>query len=285
MGKTQITAINILAQPACPQRFVSIVCWGLFLMMLSSCTTVPDRKTFPVSPQTSAKIIKTLRAREANVVSLKGLFQAELEGKGMAFSQSFQGTILYQRPDQFRIKGFTRFGGLVFDFVLSHGFYALHVKDQPKPIVGGMDNFQRLGELRLPVLLSLRAIETVLGKLPLPSENFLVVRQGDETYQFDIPPDPSGNGATLSQRLVIDQRSLQVRQLDYVTPEGEPVVSIRTSDFRRVRDGAQVESVTILLPFEVQAEDHVEAGSITLEFMEIIVNEPLDEQLFTLAAF
>ncbi len=285
MGKTQITAINNLAQPACPQRFVSIVCWGLFLMMLSSCTTVPDRKTFPVPAQVSAKIIETLQAREANVVSLKGLFQAEIEGKGMVFAQSLQGTILYQRPDQFRIKGFTRFGGLVFDFVLSRGLYALRVKDQPRPIIGGSDDFQRLGELRLPVLLSLRAIEVLLGKLPLVAENFLMVQQAEETYQFDIPPDPRTNRSTLSQRIVIDQRSLHVRQLDYVNSDGESVLSIRTSDFRPVRDGSQIESGTILLPFDVQAEDHVEAGSVALEFMEIIANETLDEQVFTLAAF
>jgi len=173
----------------------------------------------------------------------------------------------------------------VFDFVLSGGFYALRVKDQPRPILGGMDNFQRLGELRLPVVLSLRAIEVLLGKLPLSAGQSLALRQGEETYQLNIPPDPRNSESTLSQHIVIDQRSLQVRQLDYVNVDGEPVVSIRTSDFRRVRDGSQVESRTILLPFEVQAEDRVEAGSIALEFMEIIANETLDEQLFTLAAF
>ncbi len=282
---SQMASTDDLAQPACPHRFVGIVCWGLFLVMLSSCTTVPVPQTSPVSSETSAKIIETLQAREANVVSLKGLFEAELDGKGMAFAPSLQGTILYQRPDQFRIKGFTRFGGLVFDFVLSHGLYALRVKNQPRPIVGGSDDFQRLGELRLPVLLSLRAIEVLLGKLPLVAENSLAVQQGDETYQFDIPSDSRTNPSTLSQRIVIDQRSLHVRQLDYVNSEGESVVSIRTSDFRLVRDGSQVESGTILLPFGVQAEDHVEAGSVVLEFMEIIVNEPLDKQVFTLAAF
>lgn len=275
------------AQPACPRRWVGIVFCGVCLLMLSNCATVPERKSFPLSPQTSAKIIKTLQEREAKVASLKGLFQAEIDGNGMAFSQSLHGTILYQRPDRLRIKGFTRFGGLVFDFVLSHGVYALRVKDQPLPLVGGMDDFQRLGDLRLPVLLSVRAIEVVLGKLPpLPSSDRIVaVQQGEETYQFDMPAITRANAPAFSQRIVIDQDSLHVRRFDYMNSDGEPVVSIRTSDFRRVRDGSSGKSETILMPFGVQAEDHVEGGRVALEFLEISVNEPLDERLFTLAAF
>ena len=257
----------------------------LLLLSLVGCTITSERVTPPIPAQTSAEIIKTLRGREANAMSFKGLFHAEVDGNGMAFTQSFQGTILYQRPNQYRIKGFTRFGGLVFDFVLSGDFYALRVEDYPRPIIGGMDNFKKLGELRLPVLLSLRALEVVLGKLSLDSERIITAQVHDNSYQFDMSPDSKIVGVALYQHIVVDKISLQVRQLDYVSAEGKVVVSMHTSDFRQVRDGSANEMRTLNFPFAVQVEDRSEAGSIVLEFQEIKANEPLERKMFTLAAF
>ena len=235
--------------------------------------------------ETSSGIIEILRSREANVMSLKGLFQAEFDMKGMAFTQSLQGSIFYQHPNQYRIQGFTRFGGLVFDFVLSKDFYALRVAQYPKPIIGGVDNFQKLGEFRLPVLLSLRAIEVVLGKLPFDSERIIATKVDDNSYKFEVPSDPNIIGARLSQRIVVDQMSLQVRQLDYVSFEGRDVVSIHTSDFRQVTDGSSNELRTVDFPFGILVEDSIESGSITLEFQEMKLNEPLENKMFTLTVF
>ena len=258
----------------CRRRTVHVfIC--LLLLSLVGCTITSERVTPPIPAQTSAEIIKTLRGREANAMSFKGLFHAEVDGNGMAFTQSFQGTILYQRPNQYRIKGFTRFGGLVFDFVLSKDFYALSLAQHPKPIIGGLDNFQILGEFRLPVLLSLRAIEVVLGKLPLDSERIIATQVHDNSYQFDMSPDSKIVGVALYQHIVVDKISLQVRQLDYVSAEGKAVVSIHTSDFRQVRDGSSSELRTFNFPFDVRVEDRIEVGSIALEFQEIKANVPL----------
>ncbi len=253
--------------------------------MFSNCAAVPERTFSPLPEQTSSKIVQTLQEREAKVVSLKGLYHAEIDGKGMPFAQSLQGSIFYQRPDHYRIKGFTRFGGLVFDFVLAGEWYALRVQDQPTPVVGGRDNFQRLGELRLPVLLSLRAIEVLLGKLPLRIEGFVAAQTDDGVYQFDIPPDPSISGATFTQRVLIEEGSLQIRQLEFVHSKGESVVSIQTSDFRPVMGGASGDIGPHILPFTVVAEDRTQGGKITLEFQEIKVNKEIGKRLFTVPRF
>lgn len=258
---------------------------GIFLTLLSSCETVPERTFSPVPELTSSQIIQTLQEREAKVVSLKGLFQAEIDGKGMPFAQSLQGSIFYQRPDHYRIKGFTRFGGLVFDFVLAGEWYALRVQDHSKPIVGGMDDFQRLGELRLPVLLSLRAIEVVLGKLPLGSEGFVAVQANDGVYQFDIPPNPSTSESTFTQRILIEEGSLQIQQLEFVHHNGESVVSIQTSDFRPVSAAGTGGDDFHILPFTVVAEDRIQAGKISLEFQEMKANVAIDERLFAVPRF
>ncbi len=257
----------------------------LFLLSFVSCVTTSELATSSIPAQTLGKIIETLRERETNVTSLKGLFQAEVDGKGMVFTQSLQGSIFYQHPNQYRIQGFTRLGGLIFDFVLSGDFYALRVGEHPRPIIGGMDNFQKLGEFRLPVLLSLRAIEVVLGKLSFDTEGIIAAQVYDTSYQFDIPQDSKILGATLYQRIVVDQISLQVRQLDYLSAEGKAMVSIYTSDFRQVRDGGSSELRRLDLPFGVRVEDRVEAGSIALEFHEIKANELLEKKMFTLTAF
>ena len=148
-----------------------------------------------------------------------------------------------------------------------------------------MDNFQKLGEFRLPVLLSLRAIEVVLGKLSFDTEGIIAAQVYDNSYQFDISQDSKILGATLHQRIVVDQISLQVRQLDYLSAEGKAMVSIYTSDFRQVRDGGSSELRRLDLPFGLTVEDRVEAGSIALEFHEIKANEPLEKKMFTLTAF
>ena len=250
-----------------------------------SCATVSEQPVLPVSDQVSTQIIETLQGREETVTSLKGLFQAEVEGKGMAFAHSFQGSILFQHPDHYRIKGFTRFGGLVFDFVFSKGMYALRVQDHPTPILGGRDNFQQLGELRLPVLLCLRAVEVLLGKLRLGSSDSVAIHQIDNAYQLDVPSPSHVQKAVFIQRILVEKESLLVHQLDYVNQEGKSVVSIQTSDFRQVRNGPTKGAKSLQLPYKVQAEDSVQGGSIGLEFLEIIANENLDLNLFTLTAF
>jgi len=267
------------------QLWVRVLAVWIFLALLSSCAAGPERTLSPVPEQTSFKIVQTLQEREAKVVSLKGLFQAEIDGKGMPFAQSLQGSIFYQRPDHYRIKGFSRFGGLVFDFLLAGEWYALRVQDHPKPIVGGMDNFQRLGELRLPVLLSLRAIEVLLGKLPLGSEGFVAVQANDGVYQFDIPPNPSTSASTFIQRLLIEEGSLQIRQLEFLHPDGESVVSIQASDFRPVRASGTGDVDFHIFPFTVVAEDRIQAGKISLEFQEMKANVAIDERLFAVPSF
>ena len=250
-----------------------------------SCAIISERVISPIPAQISAEIIKKLSQREANLMSLKGLFNAEVDVEGMAFTQSLQGSILYKRPNQYRIKGFTRFGGLVFDFVLSEGFYALRVEDHPRPIIGGVGNFEKLGEFRLPVLLSLRAIKVVLGKLSLESERIIAAKVDGNTYQFDMSPVSKIVRASFYQRIMVDRVSLQIRQLDYMGAEGKTVVSIHTSDFRQVRDGSSSELRTFNFPFDVRVEDRIEVGSIALEFQEIKANVPLERKMFTLNAF
>jgi len=281
-------AMTHVAQFVSIQSFVRLLGLGIFLVFLASCAAIPERTTSPVPGQTSARIIETLQERESRILTLKGLFHAEIDGKGMPFAQSLHGSIFYHRPDHYRIKGFTRFGGLVFDFILSGQLYALRVQDQAQPVIGEMDNFQRLGELRLPVLLSVRAVEVLLGKLLPRDKGLVAVEQGEDFYQFTISPDPGSSTPTLIQHILVNQELLQVRQLEYVDPRGEAVVSIHTSDFRPVRGPTSVESTEsdpMLMPFTVRVEDHVEAGKITLEFQEIIANEKLDQRLFTLTGF
>ena len=253
--------------------------------MLSSCESLPVRKLIPVPEQVASQIVNTLQEREAKVVSLKGLFQAEIDGRGMPFAQSLQGSIFYQRPDHYRIKGFTRFGGLVFDFVLAGEWYTLRVQDQPKPLVGGMDNFQRLGELRLPVLLSLQAIEVLLGKLPVQSDGLVAVQSDLGWYSFDFPADSKTFDSKLRQRVLVDEGSLQIRQLEFVHPQGESVMSIQTLDFRPVIGGASGDIGPHILPFTVVAEDRTQGGKITLEFQEMKANVAIDERLFAVPRF
>ena len=90
--------------------FVLWVASGVLFLSLGACAGRAPSP--PVSPPvapgpslTPQEALATIRAREANVTTLKGLFQADVQGSFSPFSYGIHGTLLYQRPQAIRIKG------------------------------------------------------------------------------------------------------------------------------------------------------------------------------------
>ena len=130
----------------CGHPFVRWVAVGVLCLSLGACAgRAPAPRVEPAPARapvlTPQQVLATLHAREANITSLKGLFQADVEGSFSPFSHSIQGTLFYQRPRSIRIKGFTRFGGTLFDFLLNGRPYSLHTADRLYPIVGRVPGF------------------------------------------------------------------------------------------------------------------------------------------------
>lgn len=256
------------------------VAGGVLCLSLAACAgRAPSPPVAPGPSLTPQEVLATLHAREANIASLKGLFQADVKGALSLFAFRLQGTLLYQRPQSIRIKGFTQFGSTLFDFLLNGQSYSLHRPDHPDPVVGTVPDFRRLGNLGLPVQLSLRALDLLLGKVRWTAEQFREVRATKTAYRYTVALSKvNARKVSVLQHLWVDRYSARIRVIEYRTPGGEKLVTLRASDFRNVGSNGQ----SMALPFSVAVEDHTSSGSVTLEFSELAANVPVTGNEFTL---
>ena len=268
-----------------PHRSLLFLAWsvvGLLLFGLAACTRLaPVRSPLPDVALTPEAILSTLREREANLESLKGLFQVDVQTSALSFLSRVRGTLVYQRPQSVRITGITFLGGPVFDFVARGGTYVLRVPWQPNVIVGRVDDLTGLGELRSPIQLSLGALQVLLGNVPMTADS--EVRLEDESYRYTIHLSPGKSLLDFAdgvQHVWVDRYSAQIRAIDYLTADERTQLTFTASDFRAVRDESPARGNSIVLPFHVQARDSATSGSVTLTFLELVANVPPSEKAF-----
>lgn len=268
----------------CRRPFVRWVAVGSLCLSLGACAgRTPSPPVEPVPARAPAltpqQVLATLHARETNITSLKGLFQADVEGSFSPFSHNIQGTLFYQRPRAIRLKGFTRFGGTLFDFLLNDRPYTLHTAGRLYPMVGRLPDFRPLGNLGLPVQLSLRAVDVLLGRLRWTAEQFREVQVTNTAYRYIVALS-RGNEPNVSvlQHVWVDHSSALVRGIEYYTPKGKKLATLTASDYRNVGPSGQPDSV--VLPFSIEVKEYVTAGSVRLEFSELVPNVPVSAKEF-----
>lgn len=255
---------------------------GLLLVGLAACTRPASvRLPMPDVALTPEAVLSTLRERETNLETLKGLFQVDVQTSALSFLSRVQGTLVYQRPQSIRITGVTFIGGMVFDFVARGGTYAIRVPGRQNVMVGRVDDLTGLGELRAPIQLSLGALQALLGKVPMTADS--EVRLEDESYRYTIPLSRGKSLLDFAdgvQHVWVDRYSAQIRAIDYLTADERTHLAFTASDFRVVRDESHPRERSIVLPFHVQARDRTTSGTVTLNFLELVANVPLSEKAF-----
>lgn len=268
----------------CRRPFVRWVAVGVLCLSLGACASrTPPPPVEPVPARapvlTPQQVLATLHAREANITSLKGLFQADVEGSFSPFSHSVQGTLFYQRPRAIRLKGFTRFGGTLFDFLLNDRPYTLHTAGRLYPMVGRLPDFRPLGDLGLPVQLGLRAVDVLLGRLRWTAEQFREVQVTNTAYRYTVALSRSNESkASVLQHVWVDHASALVQGIEYYTPKGKKLVTLTASDYRNV--GPPGQSDPVVLPFLIEVKEYVTSGSVRLEFSELVPNVPVSAKEF-----
>lgn len=266
-------------------RSLLFLTWSVVVLLLfglAACTRLaPVRSPRPDVALAPETVLSTLREREANLETLKGLFQVDVQTSALSFLSRVRGTLVYQRPQSIRITGITLLGGAVFDFVARGGTYVLRVPWQPNVLVGRVDDLTGLGEWRSPIQLSLGALQVLLGNVPMIADS--EVRLEDESYRYTIP---LSRGTSLLdfadgvQHVWVDRYSAQIRAIDYLTADERTQLAFTASDFRAVRDESHTRERSIVLPFHVQARDRTTSGSMTLTFLELVANVSLPEKAF-----
>lgn len=242
----------------------------------------------PVQEATAEQLAGLLRQREAEIQSMKGLFQAQISGLGLPIAQRVEGSVLFRRPNTYRLQGFDRMGGPLFDLVRGADSYSLRLRG--KVYNGRLEDLGRAERMGAPLRLSLWAMSGLVGTEAFSKDDSLLLQEDGEWYRLDVL-GPGEGGA--SRRLWFDRRSLQVIREDRFLPTGQLEATMQFEDFRPVEEmptGQAATEVTsngppasagrepgkMVKPFVITIQDGQGRGTLRLTFHEIVPNPRLE---------
>jgi hypothetical protein len=230
----------------------------------------------PVEEEESQRVLEVLRQKEVTISTLRGLFQASISGSGIPLSQNLQGMFSYVRPDVLHLKGFIRLGVPVMDFHREGNHYELYFPAEGKVVTGRVDETQERTQWDQTVMLSIRALDAVLGKISGLSSADVRVWKNEDRYRIDMTAGQSSSTSSqedFTVRTWVDVQTLELTSIEYRRSFDEIIVSVECEDYREVKVKTPGEGSPVRLPFLVRATDfRPTGGSITLHFQEFIVN-------------
>ncbi len=251
-------------------------CGLLSLMFLAGCAGFFLGGLQPVDEVESHRVIEALRQKEKAIQTLRGLFEASISGSGVPFNQNLQGMFSYEQPDVLHLKSFVRLGVPVMDFHRDGSHYDLYFPAEGKLISGNIDGTTEPTKWDQTIMLSIRALDAVLGKIAGLSSEDVRVLKTENRYRIDMPAGqrPSSTPQNdFSVRTWVDAQTLELISIEYRRIFDDIIVSVECKDYRDVQIITSEASPPFRLPFLVQAKDHRPAGgSLTLHFQEFVLN-------------
>ena len=273
---------------------------------LAACTGPATKPSEEYQRTTAEQLVALVRMRAEATQSAKGLFRAQIKGPGLLLPARVEGAVYYSRPDAMRVRGFTPFGGELFELVVSRNLYRLSLPTEGRELKGSTAHLGEAGKLGRPVQLSMWAVHGALGLTTVcPDARVLLYEEGDR-YRLDVlsaghaaastnsansansdcltgADHQAGNNGTSSgnRRLWFDRRTLLMVQEDRLSASGEVEVVMRFEDYRLVGDpvalpaGGGTSALPLLRPFKITLEDGRGRGSVRLTFHEIVPNVAL----------
>lgn len=248
----------------------------VLVMLLMGCAGFFPGPLRPVEEERGRQILQALRQKEAAITTLRGLFQASISGTGMPFSQNFQGMFSYVEPDVLHLKGFIRLGVPVMDFHREGNQYELYFPAEGKVVTGLVNDTTARTQWDQIVLLSIRALDAVLGKISGGAQGDIRVWKTEDRYRIDFIPQQRVSASTQEEftvRTWINVLTLEVMSIEYRRSFDEIVLLVECEDFREVKANSSGSLSFVRLPFLVRATDYRSGGgSISLNVQEYVVN-------------
>ncbi len=249
---------------------------SLFLLVpLVGCAGFFQGSLGPVEEEQSRRVVAELRQKEEIIRTLRGLFQSSISGSGIPLSQNLLGMFSYVRPDVLHLKGFIRLGVPVMEFHREGNQYELYFPAEGKVVTGRVGETKEQTPWDQTVLLSIRALDAVLGKISGLSGAEVRVWKNEEHYRIDLAAGQTPSAFAQEDFTVqtwVDIQSLDVTSIEYRRSFDDIVMSVECEDYREIVNPSGVGS-SVRLPFLVRATDHrPSGGSITMHFQEFIVN-------------
>jgi hypothetical protein len=271
---------------------------ALVWLGLAACTGPAAIPSEDYQQVTAEQLVTLVRMRAEATQSAKGLFRAQIKGPGLLLPARVEGAVYYSRPDAMRVRGFTPFGGELFELVVSHNLYRLSLPTEGREMKGSTARLGEAGKLGRPVQLSLWAVHGALGLTTVSAEARVLLHEEGDRYRLDVQSTGKAAGAigsadlngsagadhqvgtddANSRRLWFDRRTLLMVQEDRLSASGEVEAVMKFEDYRSVGDqvvqsvGNPGSALPVLRPFKITLEDGHGRGSVRLTFHEIVPN-------------
>ena len=245
--------------------------------MVSGCTSFSVQPQIPLDGEKAQSVLQALREREANIKAIKGLFHASITGSVLPISQNLNGVLFYNRPSDVHLRGFTRVGGVIFEFQRENDSYELRLPSAGKFVKGRVTELNKNEkEFSQIVELSLRAVDAILGAIEgMNSGNIALYDDGDR-IRLDVKGDGGqevDSEKLFDTRVWIHKYTFDVVQVEYLTGDEDVAMKVDCSDFRIAETDAPFSRRPIRLPFQIRAEDfRSSGGSMSLTFQELVAN-------------
>ena len=253
---------------------------ALLLCTIASCRGLPTEPDAALQEATAEQLVTLLRSRAEATLSAKGLFRAQIKGPGLLLPARVDGTVYYRSPDAFRVRGFSLFGGELFELVVNRDLYRLALPTEKRELRGPASDLGRVAKFGRPVQLSLWAVHGALGLTTIGIEESVSLAEKGDRYRLDVR-GPTEHGMEGSyRRLWFDRRTLLMVQEEWLASSGEVEAVMRYEDYRAVPQATPMAETSAavlptLRPHRIVMEDGRGRGSVQLTFQEIVQNAPI----------
>ena len=249
--------------------------WNLHVFLLAfyflgGCAWFQSTPEVPLRQATAEQLTGMLEEREGTIRTMKGLFRAQVAGKGIPIAQRMEIAMFYRRPESLRLQGFSQVGSKLFEFSRRQEHYRLELPSEGRRYAGSIEDLKQAKIGRL-LQLSQWAVSGVVGNDMAPSGLRTVLAEDGDRYRLDVF---QAEGRLL-RRLWFERRSLYMVQEDRMLENGEVEASMTFEDFRSIPRAPADAGAATVMPFRVTVTDHVVSGSVALTFHEIVLNPAL----------
>jgi hypothetical protein len=236
---------------------------------------------------TADHLTAVLRARAQSVQSLKGLFQARIKGPGLLIPQTIQGALFFQRPDSFRIQGFTPFGTEIFELVTTERTYRLRIPPLGRVLEGRLEDLGRVGTLGPPFQMSLLAMSGLIGLAPVEAGHTTRLQEVDQRWCLEVLPEEASRADAVqvgARRLCFDPESLQVVEEQRFGEDHSLIAKAEFQDYRRLGgdvapipavEGTDMVYEPIQKPFKISVQDGSGKTSVSITLQSLMLNPDL----------
>ncbi|MFO0773947.1 MAG: hypothetical protein U0172_04685 [Nitrospiraceae bacterium] len=231
------------------------------LLTVAGCGTVPPPTTTPqvggpLQTVSAKELVSLMQTRADATRSAKGLFQAKIKGPGLLLPARIDGTVFYQRPDAMRVRGFSFFGGELFELVLNGDRYRLALPTERREMRGSVSELGQVEKFGRPVQLSLWAVYGALGLTTVAPQDRVTLTQDGDRYRLDAVGAPGSSLDGVARRLWFDRSNLLLVQEEWLGANGQVEATMRYEDFRPVAPPPEAASL------EKDSDPDVDADTI-----------------------